>query len=113
MELGICTSTRGSTVVVAVTGDIDIHTAPQLEQCLAGLLAEGRTEVVVDLAGVSFLDSSALGVLIEARTKLEDRTTFLLAAPGLETHRALSISGLDQHLAVHDTVDAALAAKLN
>jgi hypothetical protein len=37
----------------------------------------------------------------------------LLAAPGLETHRALSISGLDQHLAVHESVEAALAAQLS
>ena len=36
----------------------------------------------------------------------------LLASPGLETHRALKISGLDQHLGVHDTVEAALAATL-
>ena len=47
---------------------------------------------------MDFVDSTALGVLIEARAKLENRQAFLLAAPGLETHRALTISGLDQHL---------------
>jgi anti-anti-sigma factor len=69
--------------------------------------------LVVDLAEVDFVDSTALGVLIEARTKLENRRSFLLAAPGLETHRALTISGLDQHLSVHETVEQALAANLN
>jgi hypothetical protein len=37
---------------------------------------------------------------------------FLLAAPGLETRRALKISGLDRHFTVHDTVPAALEADL-
>ena len=61
---------------------------------------------------MSFIDSTALGVLIEARTRLENRGGFLLAAPGLETRRALEISGLDRHFAVHDSLDAALAASL-
>src|SRR5438045_7273340 len=45
-----------------------------------------------DLSGVTFIDSAALGVLIEARTRLPNRRGFLLAAPGLETRRALEIS---------------------
>ena len=53
-----------------------------------------------------------LGVLIEARTKLANRRGFLLASPGLETKRALEVSGLDRHFAVHDTVDAALSTSL-
>ena len=61
---------------------------------------------------VDFVDSTALGVLIEVRTKPERRQAFLPASPGLETHRALTISGLDRHLAVHDTVESALAAPL-
>jgi anti-anti-sigma factor len=65
---------------------------------------------VVDLAAVEFIDSTALGVLIEARTKLVNRHAFLLASPGVETHRALQISGLDKHLAVHESVDSALDA---
>ena len=65
---------------------------------------------MIDLSGVKFIDSTALGVLIEARTKLANRRGFLLAAPGLETRRALEISGLDRHFAVHDSLDEALAA---
>jgi len=50
--------------------------------------------------------------LIEARTMLTNRNAFMLAAPGLETRRALQISGLDRHFAVHDTVDDALKSQL-
>ena len=84
----------------------------QLESSLLALAAEQPERLVVDLAEVVFVDSTALGVLIEARTKLENRQSFLLAAPGLETHRALTISGLDQHLGVHESVDSALAAPI-
>jgi anti-sigma B factor antagonist len=74
--------------------------------------AEEPERLVVDLAAVDFVDSTTLGVLIEARTKLANPRSFLLASPGLETHRALTISGLDQHLSVHDTVESALAASI-
>jgi anti-anti-sigma factor len=67
---------------------------------------------VVDLGEVEFIDSTALGVLIETRTKLDNRGGFLLAAPGLETRRALEISGFDKLFAVHDTVPEALLAKV-
>jgi anti-anti-sigma factor len=61
---------------------------------------------------VKFIDSTALGVLIEARTRLPNRRGFLLAAPGLETRRALEISGLDRHFAVHASLDEALASAI-
>jgi anti-sigma B factor antagonist len=67
---------------------------------------------VVDLAEVEFIDSTALGVLIEARSRFANRKAFVLAAPGLETRRALEISGLDRHFSVHDTVDDALEAQV-
>jgi anti-sigma B factor antagonist len=100
-------------VVIHLVGELDLYNASEVRAALLELCTEQPERLVVDLGEVDFVDSTALGVLIEARTTLENRQRFLLAAPGLETHRALTISGLDQHLAVHDTVDAALAAKLN
>src|SRR5262249_25301939 len=69
--------------------------------------------VVVDLSEVEFIDSTALGVLIEARSRFANRRAFLLAGPGLETRRALEISGLDRHFAVHDSVAEALETTLS
>jgi anti-anti-sigma factor len=67
---------------------------------------------VVDLQQVSFMDSTLLGVLVEARTRAANRRAFMLAAAGLEVRRALEVSGLDRHFEVHESVDSALAAKL-
>ena len=103
---------RNGVIVIRLVGELDLYNAPEVRTALLELCSEQPERLVVDLSEVNFVDSTALGVLIEARMKLENRQAFLLAAPGLETHRALAISGLDQHLAVHDSVDAALAATL-
>jgi anti-sigma B factor antagonist len=104
---------RNGAVVVHLAGELDLYNAPEVRAALLEVCAEEPERLVVDLGQVDFVDSTALGVLIEARTKLSNRRSFLLAAPGLETHRALQISGLDQHLAVHETVDDALASPVS
>ena len=103
---------RNGAAIVHLVGELDLYNAQELRSALLDLCTEQPERLVVDLAEVGFVDSTALGVLIEARAKLANRRSFLLAAPGLETHRALTISGLDQHLALHDTVDCALDAEL-
>src|SRR4051812_50108764 len=70
VELAIDVSTRGADVVLALNGDIDIHTAPHLRDRLASLQGEGNTSIVVDLGGGTFLDSSALGALLAAPREL-------------------------------------------
>lgn len=103
---------NGGAVVVRLTGELDLYNANEVREALVACCDEAPERLVVDLGDVKFIDSTALGVLIEARTRMENRRAFLLAAPGLETRRALEISGLDRHFAVHDSVDDALAASL-
>lgn len=103
-------SRDNGSVVVHLAGELDLYNAHEVRDALLECCAENPNRLVVDLSGVTFIDSTALGVLIEARTKLANRRGFLLAAPGLETRRALEVSGLDRHFAVHDSLDAALAA---
>ena len=100
---------RGATVV-SLAGELDLYNADEVRQALHACSAEGPARLVVDLSGVTFIDSTALGVLIEARSEMADHGAFLLAAPGLETRRALEVSGLDRHFTVHETLDEALAA---
>jgi anti-sigma B factor antagonist len=102
----------GDAVVVRLTGELDLYNAHEVRSVLVDEAARGPERVVVDLSGVGFIDSTALGVVIEARTKLPNRRAFLLAAPAVETRRALEISGLDRHFELHDSVDDALGAKL-
>jgi len=110
VELHIETSARGAVVVVAITGDVDIHTAPQVGDRLAGLRADGCTTVVVDLTGVGFLDSSALGVLIAAHQELAEAGGELrLAAARPQVRKVFGITRLAEVIPLFDDVDAACA----
>jgi anti-sigma B factor antagonist len=102
----------GEACVVKLGGELDLYNAPQIRDALVTACDDSPGRVVVDLSEVEFIDSTALGVLIEARTKINNRRAFLLAAPALETRRALEISGLDRHFTVHDSVSEALLAKV-
>jgi anti-sigma B factor antagonist len=103
---------KGGACVVRLAGELDLYNAPRVRDALRDACGDSAERVVVDLSGVDFIDSTALGVLIEAQTRMDNRRAFLLAAPGLETRRALEISGLDRHFSVHDSVSEALLAKL-
>lgn len=92
-------------------GEIDLYTAAEVGSALhevAGSEPEPE-RVVVDLAEVEFVDSTALGTLIEARKRLGNGR-LLLAAPGRDVRRALEVAGLLEHFDVHDSVDSALGA---
>jgi anti-sigma B factor antagonist len=101
---------RDGAVVVSLAGELDLYNAEDVRAALLECCAEEPSVLVVDLAEVTFIDSTALGVLIEARSRLAERDGFRLAAPGLETRRALEVSGLDRHFSVFDTVDDALGS---
>jgi anti-sigma B factor antagonist len=103
---------RDGSVVVALAGELDLYNAHVVRDALLECCSEEPPRLVIDLSGVKFIDSTALGVLIEARTRMPNRRAFLLAAPGLETRRALEVSGLDRHFSVHDSRDDALSAPI-
>jgi len=64
MDLGLVVRDAGEWTVLAVSGEIDIATAPSLREKLHSLLAEGHMQLIIDLDEVTFLDSTALGVLV-------------------------------------------------
>jgi anti-sigma B factor antagonist len=101
---------RDGAVVVSLAGELDLYNAEEVRSALLDACAGEPAILVVDLEEVTFIDSTALGVLIEARSRMADRSGFRLAAPGLETRRALEVSGLDRHFLVHPTVAEALDA---
>ena len=96
--------------VVHLAGELDLYNAHLVREALLGCCDEGPDRLVVDLTEVEFIDSTALGVLVEARTRMPDRQAFVLAAPGAETKRALEVSGLDKHFVVRASVEEALAS---
>jgi anti-anti-sigma factor len=102
---------RDDVCIVRLAGELDLYNAGTVRDALTEACADGPQKLIVDLSEVEFVDSTALGVLIEARSKLTNRNGFILVGPGLETRRALEISGLDRHFSVHETLQDALAAR--
>jgi anti-sigma B factor antagonist len=90
----------GGHVVVALSGEIDVVTAPETRDLLAEAAGEAVTGITVDLGGVTFLDAAGLGVLAgasEAVRHLPDG--FRLVAVPARVLRLLRLTGLDCHLA--------------
>jgi anti-sigma B factor antagonist len=97
--------------LVEVSGEVDLYTAPRFKDDLVGIINEGAGDVIVDLAKVSFIDSTALGVIISGVKRLHevDGRLFIVAATRPVT-KILAITGLDKVLAIYPTRDDALAA---
>jgi anti-sigma B factor antagonist len=86
-------------------------TSPQLQEGLQRVLDGGARNVVVDLAGVGFMDSSALGALVLAFKRVrEGGGRLCLAAVRPPVRTVLSVTSVDQAIDVYDTVTAAEAS---
>ena len=92
-----------------LAGELDLYNAPVVREALLDLLARSPSRLVLDLREVTFVDSTTLGALVDVRSRLASRDGLVLAAPGLETRRALEVSGLDRHFEVAETVEGAIA----
>jgi anti-sigma B factor antagonist len=89
---------HGDVLVVAVRGEHDIYTAPTLRDRMEEALGASPTGVIVDLSAATFLDSSILGALLEARRQALERSIGYVVSlgespePGVQ--RILEITGL-------------------
>jgi anti-sigma B factor antagonist len=102
----------GDTHVVAVTGEIDLFTAPEFKQRVMAPVSAGVEHVIVDLTGTSFIDSSSLGALIAAHRRLKSRGGGLVVACANDAIvKTFRITGLDGVFTVLPSVDAALKAR--
>jgi anti-sigma B factor antagonist len=111
VEFDLATEDVGAgTFVVALTGEVDLYTAPELKSELLRLVAEEPERIVVDLSGATFVDSTALGVLLGAvkRLRLAGGELVIVCAD-LNIRRILSITLLDRAFTIYDTVADALA----
>jgi anti-sigma B factor antagonist len=97
--------------VLAVRGEIDLFTAPELKQVLAESIEAGRVRIIVDLTETTFLDSTALGVLIGAVKRLRSRDG-ALAIVNIDENiaKTFEITGLDQIFTILTTREAAVDA---
>jgi anti-sigma B factor antagonist len=98
-----------STYLVSVAGEADLHTAPELKEALGAAIDAGAVDVVVDLTETTFVDSSALGVLIGALRRLTPQGGQLsLVVADTNLRRIFEITRLDRVFDIHETRAVAL-----
>ena len=99
------------TTVIAVSGEIDVYTAPKLREKLVSLVDSGNYHLIVDMEGVEFLDSTGLGVLVGGlkRVRAHEGWIDLVSTQG-RILRIFRITGLNKVFSIYDSVAQAAAA---
>jgi anti-sigma B factor antagonist len=96
--------------VVAPTGRLDVAGAPELKDAISKVIKDGPTRVVIDMEGVSFVDSTGLGSVIAALKQIRSSQGELrLAAPNQQVRVVLELTTLDRVFPYYASVEDALA----
>lgn len=96
--------------VVAVRGELDLSTAPELEGPLNDAIAVGDASVLVDLSECEFIDSTGIALIVRAWQKLgRGDGRLVLCSHNLQVRRLLKITGVESSIPMHEQRDAALA----
>jgi anti-sigma B factor antagonist len=101
----------GELVVVVAGGEIDYGASPWLRARIDELIKAGRQRLVLDLSDVTFVDSTAIGVLVGAVNKLQELGGDLaVVCTHANVLRILEITGLDEMITLHASRDEAFSA---
>ena len=101
----------GDRHVLAVRGEVDLYTACELKEVFAAAIDAGRVRIIVDLAQTTFLDTSALSVLLSAFKRLRSRGgELVLVGLNEKIAKVFDITGLDKTFTILPTREAAIAA---
>ncbi|HEU4848033.1 MAG: STAS domain-containing protein [Rubrobacteraceae bacterium] len=95
--------------VISVRGEVDLHTAPKVQYAIERA-ASTDGAVVLDMAGVAFMDSTALSALVRAKDALHEQGISLrLAAPSKPVERIFSVTGFRDYFEIFPSREAAIA----
>jgi anti-anti-sigma factor len=108
LELRIEDTSNGATVV-AIAGELDLSTIPRMETPLLEQLRQ-RPAVVVDLSRLTFIDSSGIGVLIQAYRGANGTAMHIVIRPGSQVERIFGIAGITHALPVFTDRERALTS---
>lgn len=109
----VVTAAPGGVTIVAISGDVDMVTAPQVRSDLMSIIAsvEHPPRLLVDLSGVDLLDTAGIGSLLEGVKRCSLRQgSLVLSRAEPQVLRELELTRVAEVLSVHPTVEAAMAA---
>ena len=95
--------------VLDVVGEIDVYTAPQFKEAVNNVLAEGHKHLIINMASVTYMDSSGFGTLLSATKRLRPMGgTVNLVKCNNAIDRILRITRLNTVFSIYDSVDEAI-----
>lgn len=107
MDLTLTTDALGDRTTVTIGGEIDVYTAPMLRDAISELVCKGAHDIVIDMSGVKFLDSTGLGVLVGGLKKVRAHNGSLeLVCREERLLKIFRITGLAKVFVIHDTLDS-------
>jgi anti-anti-sigma factor len=110
-ELRISVTAGTGHTLVTVAGECDLHTGRQLRDMLTSEVSRGARRMILDLSGLSFMDSTGMQILLSVRTVLSVRGgTLALVSPQRVVARILELTGADQYLPVYGSLEDAQTA---
>lgn len=110
-EFSVEEHNQGSAWVLALTGELDLRTSPELEDRLARVWAAGAELVILDLRQIEFMDSTGLRVLLGAHQRAQETgRRFALVRGADQVERVLTLTGVRDLLTVVDGPEELLAA---
>jgi anti-anti-sigma factor len=99
--------------VIAVSGELDLSTAPRLEAPMEAAIAGEGSRLLIDLSGCEFIDSTGIALIVRAWQQLggsnNGDSRFALCGLGNQVRRLLEVSGLEASLPTHGSREEALA----
>lgn len=111
MPISVTTSEAGEVNIVHVSGEIDVTSAAVLRDALEALIADGRRRLTLDLGGVTFMDSTGLGIVVGRLKKLTRHGGTLTVVVSHErVLRVFTITGLDRLIDIHPDLEGAVRA---
>jgi anti-sigma B factor antagonist len=110
-ELAISTKEAGpAAAVISLAGEVDLYTCPEFKAELLRVISDGATLVAVDLTETTFIDSTALGVLLRGVERLRQkggRLTVVCVDPNMT--KIFEVTGLNRVFSIYGTREEALA----
>ncbi len=111
MDLRLRTKQVEGTEIVEVSGELEMHAAPELRAELQRVCAGEKPSVLIDLSQVSFIDSTGIGVLVGGLKRAREAGgALVLVCPVPRLRRIFEITGLLQALPMYQTREEALGA---
>jgi anti-sigma B factor antagonist len=99
--------------VVAISGELDLGTAPALEGPLEEAVGDGGSSVMIDLTACEFIDSTGIAMIVRAWQRLdgaEGESRLVICGQNEQVQRVLEISGLNLSIPTHESRDEGLRA---